>query len=105
MLTQAGSVDPPSTILIFNNIAIGGITLSWGRISAGLYELTCSSPLFDAKTAIFATPDINSRPYCIALERILGDATRMRLNCFNPITGNSEDGLLDRATFKIEYYQ
>jgi hypothetical protein len=105
MLTQIGNVDPPSTILIFNNIAIGGITLSWSRISAGLYELTCSAPIFDAKVAIFATPDINSRVYCIALERILGDATRMRLNTFNPNTGNSEDDLLDRATFKIEYYQ
>jgi hypothetical protein len=104
MLTQTGNVDPPSTILIFDNITGGAITFSWSRISAGLYELTCSQPLFSAKAAVFATPDINAKPYGIAIERIAGNTT-LRLNCFVTSTGVSEDDLLDKATFKIEYYQ
>jgi hypothetical protein len=107
MLVQSGNVDPPSTTLIFNNIAdpLGVLyTFTWSRISAGLYELTCSGPIFSAKAAIFATPDIADRPYFISLERIISDATKMRLNCFNPTTANSEDDLLNYATFKIELY-
>jgi hypothetical protein len=108
MLTQTGSVDPPSTIVIFDNITSGSLTLSWSRISAGLYELTCNQPLFTntsgSKSAIFATPNITSRPYFISLERVPGNPEKMQLNCFEPTTGNSQDNLLDKATFKIELY-
>ena len=81
----------------------GGVTFTWSRVSAGLYELTASQPsFFGTKTAYYIIPDVNpGKPYCAAIERL--SDTVLRVNSFDT-TGVSDDNCFDRATFKFEIY-
>jgi hypothetical protein len=104
LLSQSGNLpgDFPTMTVLWDYSA-GGVTFTWSRVSAGLYELTASQPtFFGTKTAYFIIPDVNpGKPYCAAIERV--SDTVLRVNSFDT-TGVSDDNCFDRATFKFEIY-
>jgi hypothetical protein len=97
-----GTLDFP-TMQVLWDYSAGGVTFTWSRVSAGLYELTASQPEFlGPKTAFYIIPDVNSgKPYCAAIERV--SDTVLRVNSFD-MTGASDDNCFFRATLKIEIY-
>lgn len=93
----------PPTMNIVSDFTNGAVIFTWSYVSAGLYTLQASQPIFTGpNTALYITPNVNAgKPYCAAIER--SSDTLLLVNSFDT-AGISDDNFFNKATLKIEIY-
>lgn len=93
----------PPTMNIVSDFTNGAVIFTWSYVSAGLYTLQASQPIFTGpNTALYITPNVNTgKSYCAAIER--SSDTLLLVNSFDT-AGVSDDNFFNKATLKIEIY-
>ena len=107
-ISQSG-VLAPTMLTVYDSFG-GTIIWTWDYISIGVYRLTASQPIFISNTtAYYIITDAKSypggtvKPY-VAMIRRYSD-TEVYVNSWDlQSSGGYDDGQLDRATLKIEFY-
>jgi len=107
-LISQETTSPPTMITVYDSYA-GAVTWTWYYIAPGVYNLTASLPIFvESRVVYYIIPDATNfpgttrKPYVAAIRRF--SDTELIINSWDYAPYAYGDGLFEKATLKIEFY-